>query len=70
MHLGLTQLISDFSNFSINICSRLEYNENVNLQINLIFVGAFHQAKSWYSQLLCLTFSIKRDSVKIGSKFA
>jgi len=57
------------------MCSGLGVNKSVNSQINLIFVGAFHpqsscwlrfprrvrpkDLKSWYSQLSCLTFSIK-----------
>jgi len=41
IYLGLTQLIKDFINFLINICSGLDVNENVNSRINLIFVGAF-----------------------------
>jgi len=47
----IKQLIIDFSNFYINICSGLDQgylipgvdnNENVNSRINLICVGAFH----------------------------
>jgi len=39
----------------------------VNPGSTLIHVGAY-QPKSWNSQLPCLTFSIQRDSVKVGQQ--
>jgi len=42
LNLGLTLLIIDISNFWVNMCIELDVNKNVNLQINLNFVGGFH----------------------------
>jgi len=64
-------LIIDFSNFYINMCSVLAVNKNVNSQINLIFVGAFHPRYILSNMIelreVSLTFNLTTDSENSNS---